>query len=143
MIGSRTVQLREGLLSLSLVVGVCLVGVGVLVVDGSRHSLDVLPATNESELQDDIRVVEYDRLEPDLQDVFREAQANGYASISEPPDFDDVYVHYQDAYYRTFPTHGDGRFPARELTVISGIVLVTIGGLGTASSRLTDRQSGS
>lgn len=121
---------------LLILLGAVLVVYGFGVGNQALYSLDVEDAVNASNLQGDTDVIEYDYLEPDMQDAFRGAlRTDDRVRLSEKPDFQVVYVHYRDVYYLTEVGVADASQATMVFSIAGGLVLIVLGAIGWYLSR--------
>jgi len=125
-----------------VMLGVGLVGYGVVVGDEANYSIGVDDATNESSLDQDIQVVEYDYLEPDMQDSFRKGiKTGGFVNVPNSPEFDTIYVHYRGDYYLLGAAHGDAAQGTMFFSMAGGIGVILFGTLGWYVARRWSNRS--
>jgi len=124
------VELRDAVVWLLVISGVVLVGYGVSIGDEAIYSIDAKVVENETEMRETVQerevmeVIEYDRLSPARQDLFREAIAiDESISVPESETFGPVYVHYRDSYYLVRLAVGDASMERMFWWIVRGLAL--------------------
>ena len=128
-------ELRHIALGVLVVLGGVLIVYGVVAANQSNYDLDVYNTGTEK--PENFSVREFESLEPEVQDAFREAlHTEGSISISESVAESEsvnpggTYVHYQDSYYRMGSSHPDGTGTAVIIYLVGGFGVIGLGSLG-------------
>jgi len=123
---------QRAALVLLIVFGCGLVGYGVFVGDQGARYLSVEGAVNATELADDTPVVEYESLEPNARDRFRETlERDEIVRISEGTDFEyGAAVHYEGSYYRTYLVVSDAGTGTMAASIGGGALCLVLGIVG-------------
>lgn len=131
---------RNWVVALFVMVGVALIGYGVVVGDEGTISIELSEPTNESNLESDIAVTEYDYLTPEHQDAFRKAlQTSDSVEVDEAPEPQGDYIEYRDNYYRLYVEYATASQTTMVFSIAAGIILLLIGGGGWVySNRLSE-----
>jgi hypothetical protein len=124
-------QLRAAGIGLLVLLGVGLVGYGFAVGDEGRVEIEVLEQVDESDLETEYPMTEYDYLTPKQQDAFRQSlQTGDSVSVDEEPEFTGGYVHYRESYYRVGEANADASNTTMFFSIAAGMLLIGLGILG-------------
>ena len=115
--------------TLLIMIGLSAVGFGILHGDEGTYSLDVEDSISESQIENDTRIIKYEKLDSQIQDAFvKSLEANESVSLSQPPEYDSaVVVNYNDTYYPISIIVGDASHQTAVTWIFAGGVLVLIG----------------
>ena len=117
--------------SFLVVVGMGLIGYGLVVGDEGSISVETSEPIEESDLERDVPVTEYDHLPPDHQDAFRDALQSGEGvQVDEAPEAQGDYIEYRDSYYRLYVEYSAAGKTTMFFSVVGGILLLLIGSVG-------------
>ena len=115
--------------TLLIIIGLSAVGFGILHGDEGTYSLDVEDSISESQIENDTRIIKYEKLDPQIQDAFvKSLETNESVSLSQPPEYDSAFaVNYNGTYYPISIIVGDASHQTAVTWMFAGGVLVLIG----------------
>lgn len=113
-----------------IVLGFSAMAFGVMTGNEASYYVVVEGTVAEDSLSDEHDVIEYDYLEPHVQDGFREAIETGDSvEIPQPPeDIWGGYVHYRGSYYFSSIEVAGPSQHTMAFSIGAGVVLLLLGG---------------